>query len=229
MRHNIFTDLLLLVYPPCCIVCRRLLVEQEELVCLHCFTDLLPTDFHLRPENEIAQKFYGKVNIKHAMSCFHFVRRGKTQKILHHLKYKNEEKLSRILGLWYGNHLRKDGLKGKFDVVTPVPLHPKKLLRRGYNQSEGFAAGIASCLDAKSLPHLIERKKMTHTQTRKNRIERWQNVKGVFGISKTEAVAQKDVLLVDDVVTTGATLESCANALHTAGCRSVSVATIAYA
>lgn len=217
------------VYPSCCITCEKLLVEQEDLICLDCFIKISSTDFHLFKDNPISRKFYGKVPINHAMSCFPFVKKGRVQAILHHLKYRDEAGLSYMIGLWYGRKLNLGGLNETFDLVLPVPLHPKKFITRGYNQSDGFAKGLAVSLNIEWNPTILIRKKETETQTKKNRIERWLNVKGIFEITEKRLVENKNILLVDDVVTTGATLESCANSLVESKPKSISIATIAYA
>lgn len=226
---SILNDFLNIIYPSCCISCEKPLVTTEEVICIHCLSELIPTDFHLHQDNIIAKKFYGKVNLKMAVACFPFVKQGKSQKILHNLKYRNEEKLSEIMGLWYGKYI-KSGITGAhFDLVVPVPLHPKKLVSRGYNQSEGFAKGLAKIFNTEWNNNTLIRKTETSTQTKKTRLQRWYNVKGIFGVTDVLEVENKDILLVDDVVTTGATLEACAKVLYSANANSVSIATIAYA
>ncbi len=148
---------------------------------------------------------------------------------LHKLKYKGAHELGQHLGQRYGSLLSDHHYAGEFDLVVPVPLHPYKLRRRGYNQAESFARGLAEALQ---LPHngkALYRTMDTATQTRKNRLDRWENVEQVFQVPKPEAVKDKRILLVDDVMTTGATLEACAVVLLAAGAKEVSVATIAAA
>ncbi len=226
---SLLDNLIDVIYPACCIACDSILVSQEKLICTGCIVELTPTDFHKYENNPVARKFYGKVKIEKAMAYFPFVKKGKVQKILHNLKYRDEESLSEMLGLWYGRYLISENLNTQFDVIIPIPLHPKKLLKRGYNQSDGFAKGLAKSLNTDWKSDIICRNKETSTQTKKTRIQRWYNVKGIFSITNKEYVRDKKILLVDDVVTTGATIESCANILLAENAKSVSIATIAYA
>ncbi len=218
-----------LLYPKCCIVCQRPLVQQEELVCLRCMAEIQPTDYHLYANNPVAQKFYNKLPVEYAIACFPFVKHGKVQQLLHALKYKGHSNLSYIIGKWYANKIISEAAPPKFDAIIPVPLHPKKLQKRGYNQSEGFANGLAEVFQTESMPYALQRNKATETQTKKTRLARWENVNGIFQLSPSANVKDLHVLLVDDVITTGATLEACAQACMQSKAKAVSIAAIAYA
>lgn len=184
------------------------------------------TNSHLEEENFIEKKFYGKVQIEKAWSFLYFQQHGIAQKVIHHLKYENCQEVGVILGRRYGLDIKENLAKLSLDYIVPVPLHFKKLKSRGYNQSEMFAKGISESLEIPLLDAL-KRNKPTQTQTSKTRIERWQNVERIFSI-KDQSIAGKKVLLVDDVVTTGSTLESCAETLLENNCQ-VYVATLAAA
>jgi ComF family protein len=148
------------------------------------------------------------------------------QNLLHELKYRNRPELGRLLGRVYGGELSAAGFGTSFDIIIPVPLHPKKKKRRGYNQSDEFGKGLSEALNVFCSDEILQRVEMTSTQTRKSRLGRWENVKDIFQIKDTGAVAAKRVLLVDDVVTTGATLEGAGNEILKY-CKELSVACIA--
>jgi ComF family protein len=161
------------------------------------------------------------------MTLFKFVKGSRVQHLLHALKYKNQPELGVALGKMYGNDLLHAGYKGRFDLIVPVPLHSSRRRKRGYNQSEEFGKGLAEVLGVPCSDHVMERLVSTDTQTRRSRLNRWQNVSHVFRVTNTAAIAGKRILLVDDVVTTGATLEACGRALIDAGCMELSIACIA--
>jgi ComF family protein len=158
-----------------------------------------------------------------------FYKSGITQSLLHQIKYEGNTELAEKLGIWYGNHLEKEGYRNGFDLVIPVPLHKRKLKIRGYNQSDFIAAGLAKILCAERDLNFMKREINNPTQTRKSRLERMQNVKGIFRLRHTRHSLSTRILLVDDVLTTGATLESCASVLSDAGYTELSFATVAYA
>ncbi len=225
----LWKTLLDVLYPSCCLTCQTALLAQEEAICLKCFAELTPTDYHTYKDNPIARKFHGKVPIEWAFACFPFVRKGKIQQILHALKYDNQKNLSYILGKWYGRYLRAEGFAPRYDWVAPIPLHSAKLKKRGYNQSDGFAEGLAQAFETSWASNLLIRTKNTTTQTRKTREMRWENVQDIFSVNPAYTVKGCRILVVDDVVTTGATLESALLTLRQAGCTTTDLAAIAYA
>lgn len=160
------------------------------------------------------------------MAFLRFSKKGKSQKLLHQLKYKNKPEIGEEMGRLYGLLLAQNGYLGEWDVIVPVPLHPLKQKRRGFNQSEKFAVGLVKPLDVK-VDNLLERKKFTETQTKKSRLERLENVEEVFELRNGENILGLRILLVDDVITTGATLCACANVLLANGAKHVDLATIA--
>ena len=178
---------------------------------------------------ELALKFYGRVPLAHCLAYLKFIKGGRVQRLLHQLKYRNQPEIGDLLGQWYAHDLRAAGLGEAFDRVVPVPLHASKQRRRGYNQSDGFARGLAQGLGIEWSATALVRTVPTVTQTRKRRFERWQNVEDTFAVADAAAVQHQRLLLADDVVTTGATLEAAASALLQAGAQSVSIAVIANA
>lgn len=223
------SDFVDMLFPRSCLTCRGLLEKNEELICVQCRYALPQTNFHLDEDNELARKFWGRISLRHAFAYLRFVKTGKVQVLLHHLKYHGKQEVGEVLGRWYGNDLKKSKLANEFDLVLPVPLHPSKLAKRGYNQCDSLAKGMAEGLSIAWDGNILVRQKANVSQTRKGRIERWENVEDIFRILQPEKVRGKNILLVDDVITTGATLEACGLPLQEAGCQSLSIAGLAVA
>ncbi|MDR3180925.1 MAG: ComF family protein [Prevotellaceae bacterium] len=216
-----------LLFPKHCEACGCALRGNEQVLCLSCIYHLPRTNYWKEPGNAIEQLFWGKVRLEHACAFFFFGKGSRYRHLLHHLKYNGKREIGVEMGRRLGMELKNAPLYQSVDVVIPVPLHPKKQRKRGYNQSEQIARGIAEttgwAVDSKSVIRNI----FTATQTRKTRMERWENVAEVFSVAQAEALTGKHVLLVDDVITTGATIEACAQQLlQVQGCR-VSVAALA--
>jgi len=227
VHSNLLNDFISLFFPRYCEACANSLVKGEEIICVVCMSELPTTNFHKEDENELKQKFYGKVKVKHAFSFLRFTKSGKVQQLLHKLKYKNKPEIGRLIGNRYGA-IVAGTIAQHIDVIIPVPLHESRLRQRGYNQSDAFAEGLSETMGIPWSNNAILRKVKSETQTRKTREQRWENVANIFDIKNVDQVEGKRVLLVDDVVTTGATLESCVHAIsHKAA--SVSIATIAIA
>ena len=226
---TILSDFWGLIFPRVCLGCQEPLARGEDHLCTGCRAQLPYTDYHLLPaaDNPLARRFWGKLPVRHALSYLRFLRRGRVQHLLHQLKYQGQRDVGLALGGWYGHDLRQAGFT--FDLIVPVPLHPRKLAKRGFNQSDPFAEGLAAALSTPWLPNALHRTTHTDSQTRKNRVQRWQNVAEVFEVADVAAIQGKHVLVVDDVLTTGATLEACAAVLLAAGAKEVSIATIACA
>jgi ComF family protein len=225
-------DLLSLIFPRYCYACLQGLVSGEKYVCTDCRIKLPYTNLHLAPEDSqdiLQRRFWGRVPVRFVLSYLYFRRAGRVQRLLHQLKYRGAEDLGEALGTWYGSELKEHGYNHHFDLIVPVPLHPQKQRQRGYNQAEKFAQGLASELNVPCSSKILTREKYSDTQTRRSREERWQNVEGIFRVAKAEEIKDQRILIVDDVITTGATLEACANALLQADCKEVSVVAIAAA
>ena len=225
------SDFVALIFPRTCLACIEPLARGEDHICTGCRAQLPYTDYHRLPEapNPLARRFWGKLPVQHALSYLRFLRHGRVQHLLHQLKYQRQQEVGLVLGRWYGTELADYGLAADFDLIVPVPLHRRKLAQRGFNQSDSFAEGLSRGLGVPWNAQALRRTAHTDSQTRKNRTERWLNVATVFEVAAPDAVVGRRVLVVDDVLTTGATLEACGAALLAAGCRAVSIATIACA
>ncbi len=226
MNLPIFNYLTELFFPRLCVVCGDRLIEQEQWICLHCLHHIPRTNFHLEPDNRVAQIFYGRVKLEFATSFFYFSKGSKYQSLLHALKYKGMKELGAEIGKHFGIDLMQSSDFLSVDVICPVPLHPQKEKKRGYNQSWWVASGIALQMQKELSDDNLKRVTATETQTRKSRFERWQNVEGIFELSHPDAFAGKHILLIDDVVTTGATLEACAQTILSQTDARVSIATL---
>jgi len=222
-------DFISLLFPRICAACGNSLWKQEETVCLSCEFHLPRTNFHLSLENLVSRLFWGRVNLESAAAYLYFNKGTKVQRLIHQLKYKGRRDIGIYFGRQYGQHLRYSPFFQTVQLIVPVPLHTKKLMQRGYNQSEQFAIGLGESMKIPVDPDAICRRKETETQTKKSRFRRWQNVADVFEVKDPGSLAMKHVLLVDDVITTGATLESCIRALSSIHGIRISVATIAVA
>jgi ComF family protein len=210
-------------------MCQESLEKGEELICIHCKYNLPVTNHHQQDSSAVMRKFMGKVVIKNAWAYLNFTKQGKVQKVLHKLKYEGYQEIGVLLGRWYGYELKEADKDKEFDLIVPVPLHPSKLRIRGYNQSDTFAKGLSESMSLPWHNDILLKGTANETQTNKRRLDRWHNVKDVYTIVNLEAVYNKRILLVDDVVTTGSTLEACARTLLECGCKEVSIATIAAA
>ena len=228
---NPFADLLSLFYPQVCHACGEKLLKKglEEVICLRCQYHLPKTGFHLLADNPVTQKFWGRVNVQHGTAMYYFTKEGRVQTLVHKLKYQDKPEVGIKLGQMTGTMLATSELYSDIDLIVPVPLHPKKLRLRGYNQASMFAQGISETFGKPWTEEAVRRGVHTETQTRKNRFERFLNVEYAFLPGDTATFQNKHILLVDDVLTTGSTIESCANILLTIPGVRVSVACIAVA
>ena len=226
---EVFRDFVSLIFPNYCLGCEGSLVKGENLICTHCMLQMPSTNYHLVNNNSLRNRLSSRINIRYAMALFKFSKSGRVQSLLHALKYRNHPELGVMLGNLYADRMVDAGLAEAFELIIPVPLHPSRKRKRGYNQSAKFAEGISQKLGILFSDELIERTIKTETQTRKTKLNRWQNVTEVFHVKSVDSIQNKNVLLVDDVVTTGATLEACGNYLLDAGCSSLSIACIAEA
>ena len=226
---SIVHDFISLIYPRICCGCGITLMRREAVICTWCLHHLPRTGFHLDDDNPVSRMFWGRAHIEMAASFLYFHKGSRVQHLIHQLKYKSKTEIGIRLGELYGHELIKSPLFAGISVIIPVPLHPRKKRKRGYNQSEVIARGISSVLKVPVDTKSLIRKTYTETQTRKTRFKRWENVKEVFVINNPGQIRGKHILLVDDVITTGATLEACANRVLEAEGTRVSIASVACA
>ena len=221
--------LLNLLYPNLCASCQEVLLKNENVICFNCMVDL-PRSLHYQDmENPIAKLFWGKIKLEMALSVFTFTKKGKVQRLMHELKYMGNTKVGELMGIELGKEIDKVEIVDKVDVVVPVPLHKKKLKQRGYNQSEFIAIGVAKVLECEMDPDLLQRMEHSESQTKKSKYERWENVGEAFTLTDANQYIGKHILLVDDVVTTGATLEACCKKLEEIKGVKLSIGTLASA
>ena len=204
----VINSLIGLFYPDYCAGCNEPLMTGEHYICLNCIADLPYTYFNDSRRNLVNELFWGRITkLDQAYSLCYFKKKSSLQNLLHSLKYKNRPEIGQELGIFLANELEKIQFTD-FDVLLPVPLHPKKEKKRGYNQSEKIAEGIAQVISKPIDTKSVVRKVYTETQTKKGKIERWDNVKDIFTVKRPQKLAGKHILIVDDVITTGATIEA---------------------
>lgn len=223
---KLLSSLLHLIYPQLCLACGDDSVD-EELVCFNCISQLPYTQFHLHRDNKTERVFHGRVKIEYGMSLLYFSKSMLVQNLLHELKYRNQKELGHYLGQLIGRSLRQNSCFADLDVIIPLPLSDRKNKLRGYNQSELLCNGIGEVLSKPVSVGNVIRPVHTSTQTLKHRRERWLNVEGIFEVSDATVFEGRHVLLVDDVLTTGATLEACAAVMSEIPGIRISIATLA--
>ncbi|MGI9550703.1 MAG: ComF family protein [Aurantibacter sp.] len=224
---KILNDISNVLVPEVCFGCNAHLLGGEHLLCTSCRNDLPLTEYTFNVENPVDRIFYGRINIKKANSFLFFTENGTVQRLLHHLKYKNQEKIGDFLGNWFGQIIKENGFIDPIDFVIPVPLHSKKLRQRGYNQVALFGMRLAEHLEAKYADNILFKTANTKTQTKKGRIGRWFENKSLYTLSNSDLIRDRNVLLVDDIITTGATLEMCTKVLMESNNVNVYVASMA--
>lgn len=201
-----------LFYPRLCEGCRKPLLGAEKVLCISCALEMPETNYHHIPDNETELRFAGRIPFEHATSLAYFTNDGLLQHLLHGLKYKGKKEIGDYLGKKLGAELKSSGWAG-IDMILPVPLHPSKEAKRGFNQSLLIAEGIGEVLGIPACDGILLRTRETESQTHKSRTERVNNMEGAFRLKTKGALTNKHILLCDDVLTTGATLEACAMAL----------------
>lgn len=218
-----------LFFTPRCYCCNQRLPSTQKDLCVTCRHHLPLTNYHYHNDPALKKVFYGRIQIELGTALFFFEKKGPVQHILHRLKYKGQPQISVFLGKWLGADLAQIPSYQKIDVVIPVPVHPKKKKIRGYNQVSGFAHQIAKSLGIHCYEDILIKRKNTKTQVFKKRMGRSDDVLDAFYCSDTQHICGKHILLVDDIITTGATLEACAAALNEAQNIKISIATMAIA
>jgi len=222
-------DIKFLFFPDYCLGCNDLLIKEEKKICIACRHDLPIVDLSLNNSDFLNLVFYGRLSLQESASLFYFRKSGKVQNIVHNLKYHGREDVGKLLADWFGYELLEEKRFQTIDAIVPVPLHKKKLRQRGYNQLTTFGLRLAEIYQKPYVEDVLIRKYANTSQTFKDAFSRWMNVKEIFDVQNIEKLAHKHVLLIDDVVTTGATLEACALSLPKIPGVKISILTMAKA
>ncbi len=229
LLKNIVNSTLHLFYPHVCTGCGSDLLKEDDLLCLKCIHNLPHTNFAALANNQIEKDFWGRIQLTAAYSQFYFSKEFLIQHLIHQLKYNGDTKIGFYLGEVMGKTLLNSNRFSSIDAIIPLPLYADKEHKRGYNQATIICNGISSVMNIPVLNGAVIRQHATETQTHKHRNERWENVKSSFKVAKENELTGKHLLLVDDVVTTGATLEACGNVILETANVELSIATLAYA
>lgn len=217
MIKKYWKDFLSLIYPNVCYKCDVALVEGEEKICLRCYRDFPLSKYHLTEPNPLVQMCSGNVKVVGAFCYMKFNKQGIAQLMLHELKYKGNTSMGLVLGQWFARYIQAELKDAEIDVIIPVPLHKAKQRKRGYNQSEILARGMNKATGISIVNESLIRTKNVSTQTKKGKVERWQNVDELYAVVNPEVLEGKKVLLLDDVITTGATIAAAAEVLAESG------------
>ncbi len=224
-----FNEFLSLFYPAICMSCSKSLLNGEDCICTYCRYHLPKTNYHNEKENPLEKVFWGRIPVEAASAYYFFNKGEKVQHLLHQLKYKSVKEVGIKIGELFGHELKKSENFKSVDLIVPVPLHNVRKRKRGYNQSEQFAIGLSKSMQIDVNTTAVLRVKSSETQTKKNRFQRWNNVSTIFEVKKQEQIENRHILLVDDVITTGATIEACASELLKIKNIKISIASIACA
>jgi ComF family protein len=208
-----FKSLINLFFPPVCACCKSFIGTNENVICTVCRHELPLTNHHLNPENEAFKKFYGRIPVEYVSALLYFHKKGMVQELIHNLKYKGHEEIGTVLGEWYSDDLKNVDILNTVDTIIPVPLHKKRLKERGYNQVTNFGLAFSENFKIPLNNTILIRKVYSKTQSKKNLLGRTEGIESVFDVVYSEEDKDKHFLLIDDVLTTGATLEACSRAL----------------
>lgn len=221
-------DLVSLLFPKVCATCGTSLLKDEEVICTHCCVDLPFTKFTAQEDNPVAKLLWGRVEVASATAGFLYKNNSPLQQLIHQLKYKGNLDSGLVLGRMLGLELITSNKFNGVECIIPVPLHKSKQRKRGYNQAEIIAMGVSETMGIPVRTDVLKRRKFTETQTKRSRISRWQNVDGIFELQKDSLFGGEEILLVDDVITTGATIEACVKQLQKAPNVNIHIATVAF-
>lgn len=223
--NRFYDDFLSLFFPRVCLNCNKPIIYEEEILCFGCRYSMPETDFHKNRENPLFQKFIYENKVKFVSAYLFYQRKGIAQRLIQTMKYKNMPQIGETLGKWYAKKLLSANLD--IDIIVPVPLHKKKLKLRGFNQSEVIAKGMADVLQIPLDIESVRRVTNTVTQTKKTRIDRWINVDSIFQVVSENSIKGKKIMIVDDVLTTGATMGVLVDEIIKSGASEVSVVALA--
>lgn len=227
--RTIKDSMLQLFYPHVCEGCGSDMVTPQSQLCARCIYELPLTGFEKHSANNVEKALFGRVRFKHATSQLYFSKKGVVQRLMHQFKYVGNKDLGKQLGVMMGVQLLESGRFSDIDAMVPLPLFENKQKKRGFNQSTVLCNGIREVIDVDIVEDAIERPVFTASQTKRNRVERWKNMEGKFVLKNNERIRHKHILLVDDVITTGATIESCSQTLLLVEGLTLSIATLCYA
>ncbi len=225
----ILKDLFNLFFPQYCICCNRDISGSKSMICLSCESELSTTDFSKNPNNELEQLFYGRIPLQAGTALFYFKKGGKIQQLIHHLKYKGKQEIGKFSADLLSDKIVENQRFSGVDMIVPVPLHPKKQRKRGYNQLSAFGKTLSEKLHIPYKENILKKVINNVSQTQRKDITRWENVENVFVATPLECLKGAHILLIEDVITSGATLESCYIALKDKGISKISIASIAFA
>lgn len=223
-----FHDLINLFFPQICVICDSILSKNESIICTNCLHELPVSNYEHDNDNPVKKVFYGRIDLENATSLLLFHKKSNVQTLIHQLKYRGHKEIGTYLGAWTGNILSKLEAYQNIDIIIPVPLHKKKLKSRGFNQVEDFGKELSKALNATYIDNVLLKTSFTSTQTLKSRFARWNNMEETFVLENPSLVQNKHVLIVDDLITTGATLEACANVLKASPGIKISVVCMAF-
>ena len=225
---NFLKDIFNIFFPEVCLCCHEHLVNNETTICLKCRHDLPLTNFSFEKNNLVEKSFYGRIQIENATALFYFLKKGKVQQLIHELKYNKQEQVGNFIGNWLGDEIVESNRFKNLDYIIPVPLHRKKLKTRGYNQVTTFGKSLAKKLNITYNEEILIKISSTKTQTKKIRLDRWKNVQELFVVQNNFNLENKHILLIDDIITTGATLEACCKSFTNIKGLKISIACMAY-
>lgn len=208
-----FENLINVLFPKVCSGCSNHLLSNEKVICTICRHEIPLTNHHLNTENEAIKKFYGKIPVEFASTLVYFHKKGIVQEMIHNLKYRGHEEIGAVLGEWQAESLKKLPITNSFDEIIPVPLHKKRLKERGYNQVSSFGLALSKKLKINYNPNILSRSVYSKTQVKKNLLNRTEVLEHIFEVNFSEKDHDKHFLLIDDVLTTGSTLEACGREL----------------
>lgn len=224
---EVLQDFYNIFFPKICLTCGEEVENKEQLICFYCISELPLTNFSYRPENRLESSFIGRIPVKSATSLLYFHKKGLVQKLMHQLKYRNKQEIGHFFGNWLGEEMKNSNRFEQIDMILLVPLHPDKQKKRGYNQVTTFAEQMAIKLNAELRSDLLIKVSASKTQTLKNRKERSLNKENDFKLLESDSLEDKHILIVDDIITSGATLEACCMQLYRVNGIRISLASMA--